>query len=258
MPSGYDMKVRARVAYHGAPFHGFADNPGVSTVAGVLNESLSRAVGERVTVTCAGRTDRGVHAVGQVVSFDVPESTDLATLVRSVNSQCAPAVAVANLVVVADDFDARFSATGRTYRYQILNRPEPDPLLADRAWHVPQPLDVEAMTAAGQYLLGVNDFAAFCRRPRTGRVVEPSLVRRVEALSWTGPDDDGILIFEITASSFCHQMVRSIVGTLVVVGHGQRMAADIPSVIAAGNRQAAGPPAPPHGLVLWSVRYGLV
>ena len=249
------MRVRARVAYHGAPFHGFADNPGVPTVAGVLNESLGRAVGEPVAVTCAGRTDRGVHALGQVISFDVPDGTDLETLARSVNAQCGPAVFVADLVVTADDFDARFSATGRTYRYRILNHSEPDPLLADQSWHVPEPLDLEAMAEAGRYLLGVHDFTSFCRRPRTGRAVEPSLVRRVEALSWIEPDGEGALVFEITASSFCHQMVRSIVGTLVAVGQGQRSAADIPAVIAAGDRQAAGRPAPPHGLVLWSVRY---
>ncbi len=249
------MRVRARVAYHGAPFYGFADNPGVPTVAGVLNESLGRAIGEPVAVTCAGRTDRGVHALGQVVSFDVPDGTDLGTLARSVNAQCGPAVVMAGLVVAADDFDARFSATGRTYRYRILNRSEPDPLLADQSWHVPEPLDLEAMAEAGRYLLGVHDFTSFCRRPRTGRAVEPSLVRRVEALSWIGPDGEGVLVLEITASSFCHQMVRSIVGTLVGVGQGQRSAADFPAVIAAGDRQAAGRPAPPHGLVLWSVRY---
>ena len=249
------MRVRARVAYHGAPFHGFSDNPGIHTVAGVLNESLGRAVGEPVVVTCAGRTDRGVHAVGQVVSFDVPDCTNLGALVRSVNAQCGPSVAVADLVITTDDFDARFSATGRTYRYRVLNRHEPDPLLADRTWHVPGPLDVEAMSEAGRCLLGVHDFASFCRRPRTGRDVKPSLIRRVEALSWAGPDDEGVLVLEITASSFCHQMVRSIVGTLVAVGHGQRSAADIPAVIAARDRQAAAGPAPPHGLVLWSVRY---
>lgn len=243
------------MAYHGGPFHGFADNPGVHTVAGVLNESLKRAVGEAVAVTCAGRTDRGVHALGQVISFEVPDGTDLGALTRSVNVQCGPAVAVSDLAAVADDFDARFSATGRTYRYTILNRLEPDPLLADRAWHVPGSLDVEAMSEAGGHLLGVHDFASFCRRPRTGRAVEPSLVRRVEALSWKGPDNEGVLAFEITASSFCHQMVRSIVGTLVAVGKGDCSASDIPVVIAACSREAAGQPAPPHGLLLWSVRY---
>lgn len=243
------------MAYHGAPFHGFADNPGVQTVAGVLNRSLQRAVGEPVTVTCAGRTDRGVHALGQVVSFDVPDGTDLERLARSVNAQCGRAVAVADLMVAAENFDARFSATGRTYQYRILNRYDPNPLLADRSWHIPQPLDVEAMIEAGRCLLGVHDFTSFCRRPRTGRATEPSLVRRVESLSLAGPDVEGVLVLEITARSFCHQMVRSIVGTLVAVGQGRRSAAEIPAVIAAGDRQAAASPAPPYGLILWSVQY---
>ena len=146
MPDSDDVRVRARVAYHGAPFHGFADNPGVPTVAGVLNESLGRAVGEPVAVTCAGRTDRGVHALGQVVSFNVPDGTDLGTLARSVNAQCGSAVFMADLVVAADGFDARLSATGRTYRYRILNRPEADPLLADQSWHVPEPVSYTHLT----------------------------------------------------------------------------------------------------------------
>ena len=252
---GDDLRIRARVAYHGAPFHGFADNPGVPTVAGLLNESLSRVIGQPVVVSCAGRTDRGVHAVGQVVTFDVPDGTDLGALTRSVNAQGGPSVAVSDFAIVGDDFDARFSATSRTYRYRILNRQDPDPLLADQYWHIPRSLDVAAMVAAGQFLVGEHDFSSFCRRPRLGREVKPSLIRRVEGISWEGPDDDGVLVFEITASSFCHQMVRSIVGTLVAVGRGRRSGPELPAIIAAANRQAAGQLAPAHGLVLWSVQY---
>lgn len=250
------MRVRGTVAYDGAPFHGFAANDGVRTVAGDLNAALSRVVGVPVAVACAGRTDRGVHAVGQVVSFDAPDDTDLDRIRRSVNRQCGPALVLRSLERAGDDFDARFSATGRRYRYRVLNREDPDPFLAGTAWHVTAPLDVAAMQAAAGHLVGEHDFTSFCRRPKPADgEPEPSLVRRIEEAAWTGPDADGLVVFEVSATAFCHQMVRSIVGTLVDVGRGRRPAGGIPDVLAARDRHAAGEPAPPHGLTLWAVRY---
>ena len=208
------MRVRATVAYDGGPFHGFVVNEDVRTVAGELDDALSRVVGTTIAVTCAGRTDRGVHAVGQVVSFDAPDDTDLDRVRRSVNRQCGPSVVLRSLERAGDDFDARFTATGRSYRYRVLNRRDPDPFLAGTAWHVRDPLDVPAMQSAADHLVGEHDF-----------------------------------------SSFCHQMVRSIVGMLVDVGRGRRSVDDVPAILEARERQAAGGPAPPHGLALWSVRY---
>ncbi len=247
------MRIRARVAYDGAPFHGFAQNEGVRTVAGDLNAALSRYAGSQVTVTCAGRTDRGVHAVGQVVSFDLPDGVDLAGMQRSVNRQCGPAVAMYDPEPVDAGFDARFSAVGRTYRYRILNRVDPDPFLAPVSWHVPDPLDVPEMAVAASAFLGEHDFTSFCRRPSGGQPA--SLVRRVDSAVWEGPDGEGLLVFEVGASAFCHQMVRSVVGTLVAVGRGRMQASAVPAVLAARDRHAAGEPAPPHGLVLWQVAY---
>jgi len=250
------MRVRGAVAYDGSPFHGFAANDAVRTVAGDLNEALSRVAGVPVAVTCAGRTDRGVHAVGQVVSFDLPADADLDRIRRSVNRQCGPAVVLYSLEPAGDDFDARFSATGRRYRYRVLARQDPDPFLAATTWHVAAPLDVAAMQEAAGHLVGEHDFASFCRRPKPAvGEPEPSLVRRIEEASWEGPDVDGLLVFEVSATAFCHQMVRSIVGTLVEVGRGRRPAAGMPDVLAARDRHAAGAPAPPHGLTLWAVRY---
>ncbi len=250
------MRVRATVAYDGGPFHGFAANEGVRTIAGELDDALSRVVGTTISVTCAGRTDRGVHAFGQVVSFDAPDDTDLDRVRRSVNRQCGPSVVLRSLERAGDDFDARFTATGRSYRYRVLNRRDPDPFLAATAWHVTDPLDVPAMQSAADHLVGEHDFSSFCRRPKVATdAAAPSLVRRIETVGWQGPDDDGLLEFSITASAFCHQMVRSIVGTLVDVGRGRRSVDDVPGMLEARDRQAAGSPAPPHGLVLWSVRY---
>ena len=251
-------RIRLVVAYDGAPFHGFAANEGVATVAGTLAEALATVLGEPVELTGAGRTDKGVHARGQVVTFDT--AADLAgpgaraRLARSINRMCAPAIAVTDVAVVADDVDARFSATARRYRYLVLNRVAPDPFLADRAWHVDEPLSLPAMVLGCDAFLGEHDFASFCRRPKRTDGVEASLVRRVTEARWTD-EGDGLLGFEIEASSFCHQMVRAVVGTLVDVGRGRRRPGDLLGILRAGDRQLAGNLAPPHGLTLWTVRY---
>ncbi len=249
------VRVRATVAYHGVDFHGFARNRGVRTVAGVLTDALDRALGRPVELACAGRTDTGVHARGQVVSFDAPaEGLDLGAVARRVNRMVAPAVAVRDLAVVEPDFDARFSARWRRYRYLVLARPEPDPFLADRSWHVGRPLDRYALDLACDPLIGEHDFAAFCRRPRRDDGSPASLVRRVVAAGWTD-EGDGLLRFEIEATAFCHQMVRSIVGTLVAAGSGRLTAGDVLAVLRSGDRSRAADLAPPRGLVLWSVGY---
>ena len=254
------MRVRGTVAYDGSPFHGFAVNDGVPTVAGLLSGALSRVLGIDVVLTCAGRTDRGVHAVGQVISFDAPDDASLEDVRRAVNRQCRPSVVLTALERAADDFDARFSAIGRTYRYRILDRPDPDPFTALRAWHVSVPLDVDAMQLATTDLVGEHDFSSFCRRP-TPRPdgTSAGLVRRVTAASWRrvadGLSGTALLEFEVSATAFCHQMVRSVVGTLVAVGRGHLAADALPSILAAKNRQAAGEPAPPEGLTFWSVEY---
>jgi tRNA pseudouridine38-40 synthase len=251
------MKVKLVLAYDGAGFHGFAANEGVRTVAATLAEAISTVVRTPVTLTGAGRTDAGVHAWGQVVSVDLPDGTDLDDLVRRLNKLCAPDVAIRSAEPVPEDFDARFSARWRHYRYDVWNAAHPNPLQAMRTWHVARPLDVEAMNAAAASVVGEHDFASFCRRPRVDDgQPEPSLVRNVLSAGWHVSDPDGPLLrFEITANAFCHQMVRSIVGTLVDVGLAKLAAGEIGEIIDAGDRHAAGPVAPPHGLTLWAVAY---
>ncbi len=251
---GTSVRVRLVVSYLGAGFSGFARNPGVRTVAGVLTEALEKVLRTPVRLTCAGRTDAGVHAWGQVVTFDAREDVDLVTLQRAVNHLLGPAVVVREAAVVAGTFDARHSAVARRYRYTIVNRPVPDPFSAATSWHVADPLDLPALRLGADPFLGEHDFSAFCRKPKVPEGVSFTMTRRVLDARWLDLGD-GVLRFDIEATAFCQQMVRSIVGLLVEVGLGRRRAGDVRGVIAGRDRARSAPPAPPHGLVLWEVVY---
>jgi tRNA pseudouridine38-40 synthase len=255
-PFGPLARVRLLVAYDGTGFSGFAPNPGVKTVGGTLRASLERILRHQVPLTCAGRTDAGVHAWGQVVTFDTSgDDLDLPRLMRSLNLMCAPSIVVREATVVDDAFDARRSATARRYRYTVLNTPTANPLLAERVWHVPDPLDLAALRLGCDPLIGTHDFSSFCRKPKVPVGTEPpSMVREVRDARWHDLGD-GLLRFDIEASSFCQQMVRAIVGTLVDVGLGKRTAGDVRGILDARQRAAASGVAPPHGLVLWEVCY---
>ncbi len=248
----------------------------------MLTEALGRATRVPVSLTCAGRTDSGVHALDQVVHFDLPAEVsaglDPAAVVKSCNSQLAPSVVVREAEPVGADFDARRSATARRYRYLVVNAPVADPLLAGLAWHVADPLDLRSMAAAADVLLGEHDFRAFCRRA-PGASSDDPIQRRVTDTRWTelgtvpairsaaaragaGPGPalvpavGRLLAFEIEANAFCHQMVRSLVGTLVDVGRGRKRASDMVWLLRSADRQQASQPAPPQGLTLVAVRYG--
>ncbi len=248
------VRVRLTVAYDGSGFHGFAPNPGVPTVGGRLIDALERVLRHRVELTCAGRTDKGVHAHGQVIDFVTSEGVDLTALARALNALCAPSVAVRDPEVVDDGFSSRFDARSRRYRYTVHNHPVPDPFSIHTAWHVPHPLDLDLLRLACDPFIGTHDFSSFCRRAVRADGEEQSAVRDVHDARWEQVDGK-TLWFWIEASSFCHQMVRSIVGTVVDVGLGKRRAGDISGILAACDRAAAGPVAPPHGLTLWQVTY---
>jgi tRNA pseudouridine38-40 synthase len=255
-PEGPTVRVRLTVAYDGTGFRGFAANRDVLTVGGTLTEAIERVLRAPVTLTCAGRTDAGVHARGQEVSFDAPAAgLDVVELARAVTKLCGPAVVVRDAAVVDDGFDARRSATARVYRYTVDNAAVPDPFLAATAWHVEAPLDLDLLRLACDPLVGEHDFSSFCRAPKRPAGEEPaSLVRRVVAADWQDLGH-GILRFEIEATAFCHQMVRSLVGTLVEVGLGKRRPSDVATILRASDRQAAGQLAPARGLCLHEVKY---
>jgi tRNA pseudouridine38-40 synthase len=266
------QRWRLLIAYDGAAFRGFAVQPEVPTVAGALRQALERTarLSEPPLITCAGRTDAGVHARGQVAHVDLPPIPyDGPGLARALNRQLAPEVVVRRAEEVADDFDARRSASGRTYRYLIWNAPEADPLLAPVSWHVRDPLDLGSMRTAADALLGSHDFRSFCRRPPRSDPSEP-IVRRVTRVCWSiddGPEaidaagaagEGRLLRFDITANSFCHQMVRSLVASLAEVGRGKGNAAALLERLRATTRESMAEPAPAHGLCLLMVDYGEV
>jgi len=260
------QRWRLLIAYDGAAFRGFALQPEVPTVAGALRHALGRTarMAEPPILTCAGRTDAGVHARGQVVHVDLPPVPfDGVGLSRALNRQLAPSIVVLRAVEVSDEFDARRSALARCYRYLVWNAPTPDPLLDPVVWHVRDHLDLRAMEAASDVLLGTHDFRSFCRR-KPGTSPEEPIMRKVTRAKWfleEGRDLDDIgagrlLRFEIEANSFCHQMVRSLVGSLVEVGRGRANAATLLERLRANSRHRAADPAPAQGLCLVSVDYG--
>jgi tRNA pseudouridine38-40 synthase len=203
------------IAYDGGRFRGVAENSGVTTVVGAMRPVLERAVGHELEFSIAGRTDAGVHARAQVLSFDVVErKADPVELSRAVNRNLVPAIVAQSCSVVPDTFDARFSATFRHYQYTVVNRPVPDPFLAATTWWMGSPLDLDAMNRTCEPIIGGHDFSSFCRRPKTD--VDVSLIRRVSFAQWQDLGD-GLLRFDIRANAFCQQMSEVLASTFAAV-----------------------------------------
>ena len=248
-------RVRLRVRYHGAQFRGFAINKDVNSIEGVLTEVISTVARHKVQINVAGRTDAGVHARGQVITIDIPAATRLSTFVRSVNALCKPHIAVSEPEWVDNDFDARYSAIWRRYRYTVHNGDTPDPMLLDRSWHVSRPLSLPLMNLACDAIIGEHNFSAFCRKQEQieGAPI-PSMNRRVYTARWIDEGND-ILVFEIRANAFCYQMVRSFVGFFVDVGLKHRPPSDMREALLLGDRAHGSQVAPAAGLTLWDVGY---
>jgi len=241
------------VAYDGTGFSGFSENRNVKTVGGELGSALATILRHPVNLIVAGRTDAGVHAWGNVVHFDTDgDDLDLIALRRNLNHMLGPAIAVRTAEVAPDGFNARRSALARRYRYTVLNRPVPDPFRATTTWHVPEPLDLAALRLACDPLIGQHDFSSFCRVPK--RIPDASLVRLVYDARWLDLGD-GLLRFDIDASSFCQQMVRAVVGTMVPMGLGRQRAGEMAAILRARTRAVANRIAPARGLCLWEVVY---
>jgi tRNA pseudouridine38-40 synthase len=260
---GEDGRVRLRLdlAYDGTDFHGWATQPALRTVQGVLEEALSRVLRvESVPVTCAGRTDAGVHARGQVVHLDVAQGALeaatgrtaplLAALIRRLNGVLPADVRILAARAAPPEFDARFSALWRRYAYRIADTPQSaDPLSRWQVLTWPRRLDLDAMNDAAAALVGEHDFAAFCRK-REGATT----VRTLQTLSWAR-DDAGRAVATVRADAFCHNMVRALVGCLLVVGEGRREPAWAFDVLAAGRRDPLVGVLHARGLTLEEVAY---
>jgi tRNA pseudouridine38-40 synthase len=242
--------IRLDLAYDGTGFRGFAKQPGVRTIQGTLEESLGRILGAVPKLSVGGRTDAGVHAEGQVVSFGGDAEPE--RLQRSLNRMLAPEVVVRRARRVPAGFDARHSATAREYRYRIRTSEVPDPFTARYEWHRPGRYRLAAMRRGARLLVGEHDFASFCRPPQDGSSTRRNL-RRLSVRR-----EGQLLEVRAEADSFLHQMVRSLVGTLVDVGEGRIEADAIPRILKARSRQAAGSVAPADGLVLVAIRYGAI
>lgn len=238
------------VEYDGSYSHGMQRQSELPTVAGALDRALTTLLGHEVQVVNAGRTDAGVHATGQVVSFTTTAAIELRRMPIALSAMLREShIAVLRAVERAPDFSARRDALARTYRYMVLNRPAPSPLLRGRAFHIGARLDVEAMQAAAVMLVGEHDFAAFCATQPAGVVT-----RRTITSVAIERDGDRLDVW-MTADSFLHNMVRIAVGTLVEIGRGRRPPDDIARLLAPAARGEAGFTAPAHGLYLERVHY---
>jgi tRNA pseudouridine38-40 synthase len=245
-------RYRITVEYDGGPFVGWQRQTSGPSIQAALEDAVFAFTGERVHVQGAGRTDAGVHARGQVAHFDLAREQPVEAVRGALCFHLKPhPVVVTTAEIVPADFHARFSATWRRYRYRILNRRSPSALDRHQVWHVPMPLDVRSMNEATSVLVGRHDFNSF-------RSINCQAASSIKTLDLLEVDRDGDEIaIEVGARSFLHNQVRILVGTLQLVGRGQWTAHDVAEALAARDRTRAGPTAPPLGLCLMEVRYGL-
>jgi tRNA pseudouridine38-40 synthase len=244
------MRLRLDLSYDGTRFHGWATQPGMRTVQGEVEATLATVLRleSPATLTCAGRTDAGVHARGQVAHVDLGE-VDLELLARRLRALLPDDIRLRALAAAPEGFDARFSALERRYVYRLRDREPGDPLIRGHVVDWPRELDVDAMNAAAEPLLGEHDFAAFCKK-REGATTIRTLLTLHAARA-----DDGLLQTTVRADAFCHSMVRSLMGALVAVGE-RRFAPDWPTdLLQAAARDPRVRVMPAHGLVLEEVVY---
>jgi tRNA pseudouridine38-40 synthase len=250
---------KVTVSYDGTDFSGFQRQANARSVQAELEAALADIEGEHVTVSGAGRTDAGVHALGQVASFKLSNAIAEGDLFRALNAKLPEDVRVLSAEVAAPGFNARFSARSKVYRYRISNTRVMSPFQRRFAWHISRKLDLAAMELAARELLGAHDFACFQAQasPNSRSQVRTS-TRTMTASHWTEepvPGGGRLLIYEIAGTGFLKYMVRTVVGTLVEAGDGKRTPASLRTLLDSRTRAAAGPTAPPSGLYLVRVDY---
>jgi len=279
--------LKLTLAYDGTRFVGWQRQADGESIQGFLEEVLARFEGAPVTVHGAGRTDAGVHALGQVASASVTVTHPTTTLLRALNAELPQDIRILEVTDAAPDFHARFSARSKTYRYQIRAGGPGDPFTRAFVWQLAESLDISAMRTAAAALVGTHDFAAFqstgtevastvrtifrseisgveeCRGPIRSAPLQSTFESRAHLLGSSKPRSGGeggsgprhVLVYEVMADGFLRHMVRAIVGTLVDVGRGWRSAESMAQLIGGGARAQAGATAPPHGLFLVGVDY---
>jgi tRNA pseudouridine38-40 synthase len=241
--------IKLTVAYDGTGYVGWQRQDTGESIQGLIEGALSKIEGGGVTLHGAGRTDAGVHALGQVASARLAAALDDATLGRALNANLPSAIRVLDVATAAEDFHARFSASAKTYEYRIWNAPVVPPFVRLYTWHVPQPLDLARMHAASAAIAGEHDFAAFQGSGSTTH----STIRRIVSAGWRA--EGSAVTFDISGEGFLRHMVRSLVGTLVEVGYGRRPIDDVARLLRTPRREDAGRTAPACGLFLVRVEY---
>lgn len=253
-----DRKMRnlkVILSYDGADFSGWQVQPDKATVQGALASAIGRITGEKVLPQGSGRTDAGVHALAQVMTFVTESSVPTENFLKALNDILPASVRVLQVSEAPADFHARHSAEAKTYRYRIYRESICPPFLARYVWHYPYPLDEEAMARAASFVVGEHDFTSFAAvDPERGREDEPaSNVRTIFFCSWERTGEE--LIYTVRGSGFLHHMVRNLVGTFILVGRGTLPPDDVTRILEARKRSAAGATAPASGLYLVSVEY---
>jgi tRNA pseudouridine38-40 synthase len=242
-------RLKLVLEYDGTAYHGWQVQPGLDTIQARVEAALSRLAGVPIHVMGAGRTDAGVHALGQVASCTAELRLEDRALQRALNALLPKDIVVCGVESVAAEFDARRSARSKTYCYTLLRRGYPSALHGRVSLYVPYAMDVAAMADAARFLVGTHDFSSF----RAGTCTAATSVRTVSRATWRMEGE--MWRFEIVGNAFLQHMVRIIVGTLLEVGRGRRKPADLPEILASRDRRRAGKTAPPHGLCLVGVEY---
>ncbi len=259
--------LKLTLAYDGAEFHGWQVQPGLRTVQGTLADCLKRLTGEDILPKGSGRTDAGVHALAQVASFELANPMPERNLVVALNDILPTSVRVTSAEAVNDGFHARHSAKAKTYRYRIYRGEICPPFLARYVFHDPYPMNEEAAMRASEHIVGTHDFTSFAasdpeRSARMADIAEEAIsvpsgktgnLRTIHSSQWVRTSDE--LVYTVRGDGFLHHMVRNLVGTFLLVGKGSLKIADVPAILEARNRSAAGPTAAACGLYLVSVEY---